>query len=267
MVRELKSGDLYIAGSEQFGDYRRQWLSWPQYEAQVTASSVQGGITIDPDGFVDELRHTLSQAILALDAGFPDNDAITIQDGEPVIRRLDKQPDPENFMLINRLLRERLPVRNIVEVLADTGHWLNWTQRFGPLSGFEARLGLPRERYVTTTFCYGCYLGPAQTARAMKDTDRRQVAYVNQYHITEQNLLDANVAVINAYNRFTLPKLWGSGRSASADGTQWDVYEQNLLSEYHIRYGGWGGIGYYHVADTYIALFSRFIACGVWEAV
>jgi len=44
-------------------------------------------------------------------------------------------------------------------------------------------------------------------------------------------------------------------------------YEQNLLSEYHIRYGGYGGIGYYHVSDTYIALFSNFIPCGVWEAV
>ena len=30
---------------------------------------------------------------------------------------------------------------------------------------------------------------------------------------------------------------------------------------------GGGGIGYYHVSDTYIALFSRSIACGVWEAV
>ncbi len=64
-----------------------------------------------------------------------------------------------------------------------------------------------------------------------------------------------------------LPKLWGSGKRAAADGTKWDVYEQNLLSEYHIRYGGWGGIGYYHVSDTYIALFSSFIACGVWEAI
>lgn len=46
-----------------------------------------------------------------------------------------------------------------------------------------------------------------------------------------------------------------------------DLYEQNLLAEYHIRYGGYGGIGYYHVSDTYIALFSHFIPCGVWEAV
>ena len=55
----------------------------------------------------------------------------------------------------------------------------------------------------------------------------------------------------------------GTGESASADGTKWDLYEQNLLSEYHIRYGGYGGISYYHVSDTYIALFSNFIPCGV----
>jgi len=55
------------------------------------------------------------------------------------------------------------------------------------------------------------------------------LAYINQYHITEQTLLEANVGVINRYNRFLLPKLWGSGQRASADGTKWDVYEQNLL--------------------------------------
>ena len=169
--------------------------------------------------------------------------------------------------LIDRLLSERLPECNIVDVLTDTEHWLNWTAAFGPLSGFESRLAPPRPRYVTTTFCYGCYLGPTQTSRSIKDLDRFQVAYVNQRHITEQKLLDANVGVINRYNRFMLPKLWGSGQRAAADGTKWDVYEQNLLSEYHIRYGGWGGIGYYHVSDTYIALFSSFIACGVWEAI
>lgn len=53
----------------------------------------------------------------------------------------------------------------------------------------------------------------------------------------------------------------------SAEGTKWNLYEQNLLSEHHIRYGGYGGIGYYHVSDKYIALFSDFNPCGVHEAV
>lgn len=39
------------------------------------------------------------------------------------------------------------------------------------------------------------------------------------------------------------------------------------MAEYHIRYGGYGGIAYHHVADNYVALFSHFIPCGVWEAI
>jgi TnpA family transposase len=35
----------------------------------------------------------------------------------------------------------------------------------------------------------------------------------------------------------------------------------------HIRYGGYGGIAYHHIAGTYIALFTSFISCGVWEGV
>lgn len=73
--------------------------------------------------------------------------------------------------------------------------------------------------------------------------------------------------IINAYNRLNLPKCWGSGKTAAADGSKFELFENNLLSEYHIRYGGYGGIAYHHVSDTYIALFTHFIACGVWEAV
>jgi hypothetical protein len=73
--------------------------------------------------------------------------------------------------------------------------------------------------------------------------------------------------VIAAYARFELPQLWGSGRAAVADGTHIALRENNLLGAQHIRYGSFGGIAYHHISDTYIALFSHFIACGVWEAV
>lgn len=264
---ELKSVDLCIAGSERFSDYRDQLVTWEEYNQQIETYCQQVGIAANSAQFVNDLQSQLTHAIKTTDAAFPTNTSLTIKEGEPVLRRLEKLPEPEGFALIERLLHEQMPECNIIDVLTDTEHWLNWTAAFGPLSGFESRLTSPRQRYVTTTFCYGCYLGPTQTARSIQDLDRFQVAYVNQRHITEQKLLDANVGVINRYNHFMLPKLWGSGKHASADGTKWDIYEQNLLSEYHIRYGGWGGIGYYHVSDSYIALFSSFIACGVWEAI
>lgn len=73
--------------------------------------------------------------------------------------------------------------------------------------------------------------------------------------------------IIAEYSRFELPKLWGEGHKAIADGTHIELRENNLLGDQHIRYGGYGGIAYHHISDTYIALFSNFITCGVWEAV
>lgn len=70
--------------------------------------------------------------------------------------------------------------------------------------------------------------------------DRRQISWINERHVTEDNIQKAIEWLINAYNKFNLPKYWGTGNSASADGTKWNLYEQNLLSENHIRYGGIG---------------------------
>jgi TnpA family transposase len=95
----------------------------------------------------------------------------------------------------------------------------------------------------------------------------KMLTFVNQRHISLKGLNAALVDIINRYNVMPLTKSWGDGTTAAADGTKYDLYEQNLISEYHIRYGGYGGIAYHHVADTYIALFSHFIPCGTWEAV
>lgn len=137
----------------------------------------------------------------------------------------------------------------------ETVKWLNLHESFGPLSGYDGKIDDPFNRFVATLFCYGCNLGPTQTAKSLKGFSRKQVAMLNTKHITEDRLAKAIEKVVNAYNKFELPGYWGSGKRVGADGTMWNVYEQNLLSEYHIRYGGYGGIGYYHVSDKYIALF------------
>jgi TnpA family transposase len=207
----------------------------------------------------------LEAAAKRADDNFPANEYLRIENGEPVLKRLPRKPEPEGLLRLEQQLAERMATVDIIDALSDTEHWLNWSRYFGPISGHDAKLENPRERYLITTFCYGCNLGPTQTARSIKGLDRRQVSFVNQRHITEENLNQAVTRVINAYAQLPLQRVWGSGKSASADGTKWDLYPQNLMSEYHIRYGGYGGIGYYLVADSYIALFSRFSTCGAWE--
>ncbi len=262
---ELKSGDLCIPGSDQFSDYRMELIPEDEYKRGLALYGEQAGIPVEPAVFIRQLRQKLEDAAKVADDSFPDNEYLKIENGEPVLKRLRKKPEPSSLRRVEQLLTDRMEAVDIIDALSDTEHWLNWTRFFGPISGHDAKLANPRERYVITTFCYGCNLGPTQTARSIKGLDRRQVSFTNQRHVTEEKLNQAITEVVNAYARFPLQRLWGQGKSASADGTKWDMYAQNLVSEYHIRYGGYGGLGYYMVADSYIALFSRFSTCGSWE--
>ncbi len=266
-MHELKSGDLYIEGSEKYSDYRQQLISWEEFEKNVATFSEQAGLPLDAVEFQRKVQRELESTAREVDASFPNNQAVTIRNGEPFITRPRRKPKPDGLEALEKRIEEKMKPINILDMLTDTEYWLNWTKFFSPISGHDSRLENPVERYLTTVFCYGCNLGPTQTARSLGTMDRRQIAWVNQRHITEESLNKAITWIINGYNKFMLPKYWGTGKSASADGTKWDLYEQNLLSEHHIRYGGYGGIGYYHVSDTYIALFSHFIPCGVWEGV
>lgn len=83
--------------------------------------------------------------------------------------------------------------------------------------------------------------------------------------ITEETLDEAIASVIGVYATVGLHKHWGLGERASADVMKWDVHPASLMTEYHVRYGGYGGISNYPVSDAYIALFSRFIACDAYE--
>jgi len=267
LARALQNGDIAIAGSEKFADYREQFISPEEYEISVQEYCLQTGLATEKGKLVGKLRERLAETAIRVDEAFPENECLRIEDGEPVLRRLEKQSAPPQLKQVEMLMGDTLAPVNILDALADTEGWLNWTRFFGPLSGHEDTLDDPVARYVTAVFSYGCNLGPSQTARSLTGADRRRIGWINQRHITEEALDEAITCVINGYNRFRLPGLWGSGQTASADGTKWDLYEQNLLSEYHIRYGGYGGIGYYHISDNYIALFSHFIPCGVREAV
>jgi hypothetical protein len=210
IMQELRSGDLCMPGSEAHGDYREQLVPWTEYHQQIGAFGEQAGVPTDGPAFVARLKAELESAARQADDGFPNNEHLTIETGVPMLKRLRAKPDDEGLEGVHRLLRERLTPVGILDALADTEYWLQWTRHFAPLSGHGTKLERPRERYVTTAFCYGCNLGPTQTARSIRGLDRRQVAFVNQRHVTEETLDAAIATVINATPEPTCRSVGGS---------------------------------------------------------
>lgn len=262
---ELKSGDLFIQHGERYDDYREQLVDDDTLNRELAQYGEVTGVETDSRAFTESLKAALLETAEAVDAEFPENAYAEIVDGRLILKKPPASEPPPGIRAIDQLITEHMENISIVDVLIDTERWLQLHKLFRPLMGTESRIEELRPRVISTLFCYGCNLGPTQTARSIRGMSRKQIAWLNIKYVTEEVLEKAIVKVINAYNKFELPGYWGSGKHASADGTKWNLYEQNLISEHHIRYGGYGGIGYYHVSDKFIALFSHFISCGTYE--
>ncbi len=269
MVRELKSGDLCVIGSDAYSDHRDELVPMEECERTRTDYGEKVGLPTESAAFIKHVRTVLTETARQTDKSYQGNPYFKIIDGRPKLSRQDKKESPAGFKQLDDALRRKLDGMglSLLDVLADTMQWIGWGKHFGPLSGHQGKLEDEDRRKILTVFAYGTGLGPTQIAKNIADVSARQVSFVDQRQITTEKLEAAICTAINAYNQFQLPRYWGDTKRAAADGTQWNLYENNLLSEKHIRYGGYGGIAYYHVSDTYIALFSHFIPCGVWEAV
>lgn len=265
--KELRNGDLYIEQAEEYDDPQKDYISDEEYDAEIEDCLAQLNFPSDPHEFVTQLKKQVISRADQVDADFPENESVSFKNGKISIQRIKGTPRSNELKAIDKLINERLPKVNIIDVLIEIEKSLNLHKIFRPLSGFDPKINNRIKRFISTLFCFGCNLGATQTADAIKNFTRKQISWLNFNHVNESKLTLAIEKVINRYNRFDLPKYWGSGDHASADGTIWNLYEENLVSEMSLRYGRYGGIGYYHVSDKYIALFSHFIPCGAWEAI
>ncbi len=240
LAAALKSGDVAVEGSDAYADYREQLLPWADCEPQVVEYCQQVGLPTTAAEFVPRLKSWLTEAAERVDAGFASNsDVVITEKGDPVLKRRPGRQPSASAQALEASLLERMPERNILDILANVAQWTGWPRHFGPLSGSEPKLADPVQRYILTAFAYGCNLGPTQAARHMQGlATAHELSFTNRRHVSVAQLEAAIKDLVNAYHRCDLPKVWGSGSSAAADGTKYELAENSLLAEYSIRYGG-----------------------------
>ncbi|MEV1005125.1 Tn3 family transposase [Nonomuraea sp. NPDC050202] len=268
LAAELRSGDIAVAGSDSFANLHDQLMTWEECRPLVPAFCAQAGIPAEASALTAHYRDKLTAVAAVVDAGYPGNTDLLLEGGRPVLRRrkgADRRPEA---LELEAVIHDRLPQRALLDILTRTAYLLKWHRHFGPASGSDPKIRNAMARYVLTAFAHGTLLGPSQVAAHMRGTvSVHELSLAGHKHTTATKIDKASVEVINAFAKLDVASVWGDGKTVAADGSQVDTWENNLLAETSIRYGGYGGIAYRHVSNTYIALFSRFIPCGVWEAV
>ena len=85
-------------------------------------------------------------------------------------------------------------------------------------------------------------------------------------YIDAESLRDATRRVVNATLAVRDPRIWGDGTTACAsDSKHFGAFDQNLMTEWHIRYGGRGVMIYWHVERGSVCIHSRLRRCSSSE--
>lgn len=157
----------------------------------------------NPVEFVCNLKALLREKAIDIDKNYINNENISINEkGEVVLNRPKAKLISKNAIDLQNAICECLPERDVIEILCNVEHWLNWTRHFGPLSGSDPKLENAVERYITLAFGYGCNLGPTETSRHMKNlVTPYMLSFVNRRHVTVNRLNEAIKDIINVIFR------------------------------------------------------------------
>ena len=154
-------------------------------------------------GFRTDLQTRLGTQCQTTDAAYPDLADFAIDDaGRPSLKQYRAAPPTASGQALALALRDRMPERTLMGILARTGHWLEWWRRFSPASGSDPKLKDPFARYILTTrsrtartsarrrppgISPGCHrpravdhVGPARHDRQAEQGDRRHRGRVHR---------------------------------------------------------------------------------------
>jgi TnpA family transposase len=94
----------------------------------------------------------------------------------------------------------------------------------------------------------------------------RELLHIRHRFIEKDALREAIRRVINATFAARLTPIWGEGTTACAsDGKKFGAWDQNLMTEWHIRYGGRGVMIYWHVEKKAACIYSQLKRCSSSE--
>ncbi len=181
---DLKTGDLYVEGSDRYANTWAQGISWEEYTASIGDYGQMLGFPVDGPGLVAHLKTWLSTIAQQTDQVLPDTQ-VTIEHGEPVIHKAARRKPPAGLKKLEKLLTTKLQDAHLLEIMADVQHWLSWCKSFGPLSGFEAKLEDATLRQMLTVFAYSTQMGPAQMARSFTGINSRHLSWIHHEHMRE----------------------------------------------------------------------------------
>ena len=257
----LRCREIWVVGG---GRYRNPEEDLPQdFQERRGAYYEELGIPLNEKVFTASLREELTRHLRTLDKEIPVNPKVAIINKKDIYRisisPSEPQSEPENLRSLKNEIIKRWSGTSLLDVLKETDFRVNFTQFLkSETERTHMEKATLQRRLLLCLFGMGTNTG-IKSMGFQPDDDYKELLYIRRRFISKDSLRQAIAQVVNATLAVRLQKFWGESTTACAsDSKQFGAWDQNLLTEWHLRYGGRGVMVYWHVEKNAACIYSQF---------
>jgi len=259
---KLRCKEVWVVGANR---YRNPDEDLPaDFEAQRTPYYQALKLPLEADRFIADLQAEMREAVRTLDSGMPANRLVRIRrkrkkDGWITVTPFEPLPEPANLIAIKGEIGATWPMTGLLDMLKEADLRLNFTGAFKSATAYESLdRSVLRPRLLLCLNGIGTNAGFQRMAGLQSGTTAKDLAYVRRRYITVHALRQAIAIVTNGTLHARNPSIWGGGTTACAsDSKHFGAWDQNLTTQWHVRYGGRGVVIYWHVDGNSLCIHSQ----------
>ncbi len=267
---QLRCKEIWVVGANR---YRNPDDDLPaNFEEQRTAYYEALKLPANADDYVAGLRREMEDAVASLDRSMPQNPYVKIISSKKGARfrltPLEPQGEPANLLALKGELATRWPMTGLLDMFKETALRTGFLDAFHSATAWE---NMDKEtlqhRLLLCLYGIGTNAGIKRMSAGDHGVTYKDLLYVKRRFLNKDQLRYAISQVVNATLHARNPQIWGEGTTACAsDSKKFGAWDQNLMTEWHIRYGGRGVMIYWHVERKSLCIYSQLKTCSSSEA-
>lgn len=244
----LRCKEIWVVGANH---YRNPEEDLPtDFEQQKVAYYQALQQPEDVEAFISNLQQQMTDDLTKLNQGMSKNEPVKIltkNNGWIKLSPFAALPEPPNLSRLKTEIEQRWSMTSLLDMLKETDLRVNFTQHFRSVSSREnLSQKVLQKRLLINLYGLGTNTGIKRLSLGELGEKYQDLLYVRHKFIHKSQLRNAIAEIINATFAAKLPQIWGEGTTTCAsDSKKFGAWDQNLMTEWHIRYGGRGVMIYW----------------------
>ena len=222
-------------------------------------------LPIQAETFIHHIKLDMKASLNELNDTIKSNTKVRFSRGNKIIvTPLKAEPTPPTLESLAEEMEERWSMTKLMDVLKETELRTGFTRCFKSVATREVLDRKTIQKRLLICFnALGTNIGLKRGAAGEKLSSLQHIV---RRFVTTGSTRDAIRVVVNDIFRIRKENIWGEGTTAcAADSKQFGAWDQNLMTEWHARYGGRGVMIYWHVERKSTCIYSQLKNCSSSE--